>query len=162
MTPLPKVTLRFFSRGWADCELQLGDRIFVLNSFSYTTDALGDLLRFALMIATGAYRATASFDREPAEWRLVAVNQTDWETGRGMVSISVFEFADSYKDAPLSEGHQVFVGDCGASDFAQAVLDGVSVALNSPEIEQWGTLHTRPLVAMRALEVAIATARERV
>jgi hypothetical protein len=156
MTPPAKVTIQFSSYGWADCELRLGDRTFVLKSFSYTTDALGDLLRFALMIATGAYRATVSFDREPAEWRLVAVNQMDWETGRRVVSLSIFEFADSYKDAPFSEGHQAFVGDCEALDFAQAVLDGVNTALNSSDIERWGTLHARPIAAIRALEAALA------
>src|ERR1700743_423266 len=104
---------RLKGHGWMDCALRLGERGFVLEGISYTTDALGDMARMALMIATGAPVTTVSFDREPAEWRIVATSLGD-TPGTGHVSIAIYSFADANPNAALSEGDLAFTGDCGA------------------------------------------------
>jgi hypothetical protein len=149
--------IKFAGSGWFDCELRLGERNFAMHGISDLTDVFGDLLRFGLMIATGAHRATVSFDREPAEWRLVAVNLIDLETGLGPVSVSVFEFSDCGEDAPLDAGHQAFIGDCGAVDFARAILTGVNSALNSSDAANLRGFYPYPAAAIRALEAALET-----
>jgi hypothetical protein len=143
------MTFAPIGQGWADCELRLGERAFTLTGISYLTEALGDLARLALMIATGAYRATVSFDREPAEWRIVAIALTD-AAGGGPVSINVYSFPDM-SDAPLSEGTLEFTADCGADEFARAVLDGIRAALADPRLRGF----TEPTGALRVLELAL-------
>src|SRR5947209_3710553 len=58
--------------GWSRFQLIVGAASVVVGPFGYCTDALGDLVRTALMIATSAWRAEVSLDAEPMEWRLVA------------------------------------------------------------------------------------------
>ena len=136
-------------QGWADCELRLDGRAFTLTGISYLTDALGDLTRLALMIAAGAYRATVSFDREPAEWRIVAITLAD-AAGGGPVSINVYSFPDM-SDAPLSEGALEFTADCGAGEFVRAILDCIRAALADPRLKGF----TEPTEALRVLELAL-------
>jgi len=57
--------------GWSNFKLTVGDVAVEVGPFGYCTDALGDLVRAALMLATSDYRAEVSFDGEPREWRLV-------------------------------------------------------------------------------------------
>src|SRR6185312_2319561 len=58
--------------GWSKFRLNVGTAAVVVGPFGYCTDALGDLVRAALMIATSGWRAEVSFDAEPMEWRLIA------------------------------------------------------------------------------------------
>jgi hypothetical protein len=121
------MTLTTTGQGWADCVFHLGERTVTLTGISDITDVLGDLARLGLAVATGADRATASFDREPLEWRIVATGLMD-ANGNGPVSLAVFEF-ERVSDAPLSEGKLFFVGDCETRDLAWAILDGVRRAM---------------------------------
>src|ERR1700722_5022727 len=57
--------------GWSSFQLTIGDRAMDIGPFGYCTDALGDLVRAALLIATSDYRVEVRFDGEPREWRLV-------------------------------------------------------------------------------------------
>lgn len=66
-----ELTLELREHGWADIAVKVGDAECVMDWISYCCDAFGDLLRAALMIAEGAPSAVCSFDREPAEWRLL-------------------------------------------------------------------------------------------
>ncbi len=43
--------------GWADLVISASGKSFRMDGVSYTTDVLGDLLRLALMLATGAWTA---------------------------------------------------------------------------------------------------------
>jgi hypothetical protein len=56
--------------GWSQFRLTVGDASTVVGDFGYCTDALGDLVRAALLVATSGARAEVSFDGEPTEWRL--------------------------------------------------------------------------------------------
>ena len=150
------VEFRVTGPGWADLVLRAGEKSLVLRGISYTPDALGDLVRAALMIATGGYSAQVSFDNEPGEHRLVLTSHLDMASGNGPLSIVALELADLYAASPNAEGHQTFIADCEALDFGRAVL---ACALGAQESfgarYDWGG-NGFPLGAMRALEVALA------
>jgi hypothetical protein len=141
--------------GWANLEFLIGEHKFVADSISYTTDALGDLVRAAIMVATGAENATASFDREPAEWRLQLHSLLDVTTGIGSVQIRVLEFDDIYAAKPASEGREVFVASCASLEFARAVL----VTANDVR-EKFGEFGLEflsfPSAAVHALDAALS------
>jgi len=149
------VEFRPTGQGWADCTLGLGERTFTLTGISDITDVFSDLTRLGLAVATGAYRATASFDQEPVEWRVVATSLMD-AAGNGPVSIAVYDFA-FVSDAPLSDGHLPFVGDCEARDFARAILHGVRDALANPELRGF-KISPPPTKALAALAFALSEA----
>src|SRR5579864_1235043 len=62
------IVFRLGDNGWATMHIASGDEAVDVGSFGYCTDALGDLVRAALMIATNSPRAEAVFDGEPALW----------------------------------------------------------------------------------------------
>jgi hypothetical protein len=57
--------------GWSSFRLTVGDKAWDIGPFGYCTDALGDLVPAAPLLATPDYRAEVRFDGEPYEWRLV-------------------------------------------------------------------------------------------
>ncbi len=57
--------------GWASFTLTVDDLRVKVGAFGYCTDALGDLIRAALMVATNGSFASVSFDAEPKEWRVL-------------------------------------------------------------------------------------------
>jgi hypothetical protein len=65
------IAFRLTGHGWARFTLRIGHAAIEVGAFGYCTDALGDLVRAALMIATSGRYAEASFDGEPREWRLL-------------------------------------------------------------------------------------------
>jgi hypothetical protein len=145
---------RIAGPGWADLEFKVGDRGFVAGSVSHTTDALGDLLRSAIMVATGAASARACFDREPLEWRLLLNSLLDENTGLGPVQIRVLEFDDFYRARPDAEGHEVFIADCGALEFAFAILAMAEKV--EPSFEQFALKsQSFPSAARQALRGAL-------
>ena len=116
----PEVRIDFTLRGVgsAKIDLRIGSKVYVIDGASYTTDALGDLVRMALQIATGAATATASFDHEPAESRLWTHNLG----GRNGLFLKVLRFPSIYGNEPDHVGEAAFAAECDASDFAAAVL----------------------------------------
>lgn len=64
--------LRFdlHDHGWADLTTTSGDNTFVCT-FGYCTDALGDLLRAAIGIATCETCVQVRLDNEPQEWLVI-------------------------------------------------------------------------------------------
>jgi hypothetical protein len=154
------IEFKFAGAGWADLILKIGQETFVLEGFSYTTDALGDLLRMALMIATGAWTARASFDREPIEWRLIAGNVWDdkpkrWREG---FWLRVLEFPDIYKRDRDEAGYVAFEATCEPQSFAKAVADCARryIAQYGTEKYEWGN-NPFPMRALTALSAAMET-----
>jgi hypothetical protein len=139
--------------GSANIDLRIAGKNYTIEGASYTTDALGDLVRMALQVATGAETATASFDHEPVESRLWVQSLG----GRNGLFLKVLRFPDIYGNEPSDAGDIAFAVECDATDFATAV----AVAAN----RAWDTygptyswLYTPfPLRALRALETALAT-----
>lgn len=139
--------------GSADCNLHIGDKKFTLQGLSYTTDALGDLLRMALEIATGAVTATARFDHEPMESRLWAHNLG----GRSGLFLKVLRFSDIYGNEPDHAGDIVFAAECGAADFANAVVIAAKRVWETYGPNYKWSDNPFPMRALRALETALAT-----
>ena len=147
---------RLSGPGWADLELRIGEQTFLMGGVSYTTDVLGDLLRMALMLATGAWIARASFDGEPREWRLVGKDVWGFGNHNARFQISVLEFPDFYESLADEKGQMSFEVECDKSSFTQSVLDMTQrfVAAISIEKYEWGN-HPFPVRALAALETAL-------
>ena len=78
--------------GWASIEISAGSFNRRIESISYTTDALDDLLRMGFDIATDKDWTFAEFDHEPAQTVLLAETgrweNEDWQSGARLSSIS--------------------------------------------------------------------------
>jgi hypothetical protein len=141
--------------GWADLEFRIGEKAFVTSGVSHTTDALGDLLRSAVMIATGSDRANIHLDREPAEWRIQLTSMLDIATGLGPMQLRILEFESVYRERPDTEGSEVFMASCGALEFGSAVLKMANDIAGGYENLGWD--HPFPVAAVHALESALRT-----
>ena len=71
MTDELAIEYQLGQHGWSQFRLTVGDASTVVGEFGYCTDALGDLVRAALLVATSGTRAEVSFDGAPTEWRLI-------------------------------------------------------------------------------------------
>jgi hypothetical protein len=148
------IDFRLTDAGWADCDLSVGDKAFTLSGISYTTDALGDLVRLALMIATGAETATAQFDHEPAESRLWVYNLG----GQDGFFLKVLLFGSASPNEPNHLGDIVFSTECNATDFSDAVLTAAKRVWEKYGAGGYTWLdYPFPMRALRALETALAT-----
>lgn len=153
-SPVPvEVIFDLGKNGWGEVALRLGDDSITLSWISYLTDVLGDLLRMALSVATGAWVSECSFDREPAEWRLVGKREND-----GMLDVRVYELDDAMKRAPISEGAEAFAGTCSAEDFVSAIERAASEVLNRYRVEGYRAAwsYEFPSRAHAALKAALA------
>lgn len=155
--PTIVVTFTLKGTGWADIDLRVGDQIYTLNGVSYTTDALGDLPRLALVLATGGWTARASFDGEPIEWRLIAGSIWDGQAWRKGFFVRVLTFAEFYKMEPDEAGHLAFETESNTHDFASAVLKAAQRVreLHDAKSYVWGN-YPFPMRALRVLETALA------
>jgi hypothetical protein len=149
-------------KGWAALTLTVGDQSIQIGKFGYCTDALGDLLRNALVIVTGATFATVSFDSESVEWRLIL---GEWWPGlpvSDLIPISIRTFPDLSDNAPEEKGLLLFENKVQRDAYGRAVL---RAALDIWEgygakgySKAWDFTFGRfPLRAMRALETALST-----
>ena len=121
-----QISLRFElqKHGWADLYLKVDSRSLVLDSISYGTEALPDLARAALNIATGGSRAIVRFDSEPAEWRLV-FTRNPLAPGRTSLDIKILRLPDISRELPDKAGYSVLETQCDPDEFARAVLECV-------------------------------------
>jgi len=142
--------------GWADVSLQIGPDVYTIASASYTTDALGDLVRFALMLVVGGVAAECSFDLEPTEMRLRGVS--DGVT----VHLSVYGFDSIHLDRPIEAGAREFYATCRVVDLGRAVALAADAVLS----QEGGTgfkarwtedFPTRALVALKAALGTVAS-----
>ena len=147
-----EVTFDLGRNGWGKLSFQLGSNRFEMSGISYTTDALGDLVRLALAIAVGGHVAECSFDLEPAEWRVVATR-----TDARMLDVKVYLLEDIAAEAPLSAAVQYFVGQCLADDWASAVERAATEVVDlSGHAYQEAWQHEFPSRALAALRTALA------
>ncbi len=147
--------------GWAACELSIGDVRHCMLSVSDTSDPVGDLVRAALLIATGASKATASFDAEPVETRWIL--ETGWWSDLDWIDafrVRLLEFEDFYRCEPDEKGVSVFTARCDATEFVRAVL-AEAERLLEPDNKSWMTEAglsfdgTKTRVAVKALQAAL-------
>ena len=125
-------------------DLIVGDKRAPIGAFGFCTDALGDLVRAALLLATCANSAEVHFDGEPFEWRL-----------------SVYEGWKKEALLRVEANRDVVLEDRVAADgFARAVQKVApslwdthgAVGYN----EAWHGNRGFPLRALRALDAALS------
>ncbi len=147
--------------GWASFRLKVEETEVEVGEFGYCTDALGDLVRAALMIATSGRYVSVSFDGEPFEWRLLL--GTDWssEIAPRKIQIRVKTFPDIGLRTAEGQGVLIFDKETTPDAFGRAVLvaaetiwqqygpDGYNQAWRS-------ILNGFPLRALHALKIALA------
>jgi hypothetical protein len=119
MTHEVAIDYQLGQHGWSQFTLTVGDASTVVGDFGYCTDALGDLVRAALLVVTSGTRAQVSFDGEPTEWRL-SVND---DSPQPQVSISVRLFPTLDPHRPIWEGEKLLEARGTRDSFARAVRD---------------------------------------
>jgi hypothetical protein len=146
--------------GWASFSLKVGAKSIYVGTFGYCTDGLGDLVRAALEIATGSWRAEALFDGEPEAWRLRL--QRDWSTPGVRTLMVGVDQLDDISLAAERPGAELFSVSCDADAFAQAVAEGAEAVWRDHGAEGYNRLWNGlnqgfPLRALTALKAALAT-----
>lgn len=144
--------------GWGDLDVTQGATHCKIEGFSYTTDALGDLVRAALLLATGQHTATVHFDGEPMEWRLIV--GPHWRDSRWQSSkLRILIFDNIYKEAAEADGKSVLEIECDSNAFVKAVAamtERVLSDVGETDYEQhWGMAF--PMAALRALRYLQST-----
>src|SRR4051794_440381 len=124
MDPDISIEFKLTGSGWADVTCRFGLNSFVMDGVSDTTDALGDLVRLALVLATGAWTARVNFDREPCEWRLVAGSVFDEQQWREGFWVRIFESPDIYRKLSDEKCDLAFEVSCDERKFVEALLEG--------------------------------------
>lgn len=112
---LISITYDLGRHGWSRLKLTLGGKTLDIGPFGYCTDALGDLIRAALMLATSAYHVEVCFDGEPYEWRLIV--DEGWKPelrlrveGNGVVLIEGCVTADEFARTIQKVGQDIWDG----------------------------------------------------
>ena len=141
--------------GWSRFKLSVGSASVTVGPFGYCSDALGDLVRAALMIGTYGFEAEVSFDGEPREWRLMA----------GAYFDPAWSNWTDFRLRVLDQGTKVFEAECSAEAFVRAVLNVAQGILDEYGIdgydEVWGGPRGFPLRALSALKTAVSISEPR-
>jgi len=153
--------------GWASLTIRKGGQLHEIDGISYLTDALDDLLRLGIAMATGRAFAWVQFEHEPGSTVLLAENGwlegTDWATGRRLCAIpwpSSGEREPSWKS--LQESEREFIVELGSPDeLPEAILaaaDRVEQELGADGYsKRWTGRLGFPSRAVAALRAALAT-----
>jgi hypothetical protein len=152
--------------GWARLVVAIGGNEHAIDSFSYLTDALDDMLRMGIAIATDKSWAAATFDHEPARTSLLA--ETAWVEADTWVSgarLSAIEHGSDMEEltwrATVDTPRLWIVNVAGRDELARlflamadSVLDGVGL---DEYDEAWGGRLGFPVRARAALEATLAS-----
>ena len=142
--------------GWSSFVLRVGDLSTEVGAFSYTTNALDDLIRVALSCATLAYRTEASFDGEPNEWRLIL--DEGWAP---LMRLRILDFNDIQAGFPEDKVIVNFEARVPADGFARAVQKAAQKIWDAygsaGYVAAWGGQRAFPLRGLKALDAALAT-----
>lgn len=165
MTDDVRIDYQLGKHGWSRFQLSVGAASVDVGPFGYCTDALGDLVRAALMIATSGLRAEVCFDAEPMEWRLI-VGAYPASSGWTDFSLRVMTFQYA-SDPPLpeTEGQKLFEARCSAEGFVHAVLRASEAVWDKYGVsgydKDWGGPCGFPVRALTALKAAISVQEPR-
>ncbi len=139
--------------GWSSFELTIRDKAIDIGPFGYLTDALGDLVRAALLMATSDYRAEVRFDGEPRLWRLVV--DEGWKP-----ELRLRVFDDSFGEGLETDVQLAIEGHVTADDFARAVrtvAQGIWDTYGATGYDEaWTGGRGFPLQGLKALDAALS------
>lgn len=162
MTEPLSIDYKLGHHGWSSFRLAVGETSTEVGEFGYCTDALGDLVRAALIVATSGDRAEVSFDGEPWEWRLIV--DKDWKapTPPREFRVRILVFPDISARSSEADGQIVFEALCAADAFARAVQTSAQVIWDEYGADgynkAWLPLRNGfPLRALQALKAALLT-----
>jgi hypothetical protein len=164
--PPARLELILEGAGWGRIEITSGDSQHVIPGISYLSNALDDLLRVGIDVATDRGYGLAQFFHEPGSTILVAETGW-WEDGAWLrgARLSTFlgpEFGEGEPTWKMAhETPRAFVVDCGSRDeLARVFLDAaISVRENHGEDgyhKLWNGQLGYPRRAVAALEAALA------
>lgn len=144
--------------GWANFHLRCCGKEVSVGDFSYTTDALGDLVRAAISILGGARQITIRLDGEPIETRLILdqANQTD-------INLRILSFDDIYRPVPEEAGALIFEANINRLAFARAIQNAAHHVLTAHGLEGYlnsRSYHDFPLTDLEALDLALSKSTE--
>lgn len=158
MTDEVAIEYQLGQHGWSQFRLTVGDASTVVGEFGYCTDALGDLVRAALLVATSGTRAEVSFDGEPTEWRLIVTANSP----KPQISISVRLFSTLDPHRPDWEGEKLLEARSTGDSFARAVRDAAQSIWDEYGATgyntAWGGPCGFPLRALTALNAVLSVA----
>lgn len=122
-TPI-EIEYRLDGIGWASCSVRAGEARCELTA-SYLSDALGDLVRAASEMASGAPRAVANFTEEPGlySWSLERVGSL------GEIWLTVRDGRAPSVENPEGESVVLLACSCTALEFARAVERAATAVL---------------------------------
>ena len=151
--------LDFVGHGCADLFFRLGSETITVPGVCDGADVLGDLVRFALNLATGGSYAECTFDLEPTVLRLAAKRQaSDPEA----VKLTV-DWLDRFAGEPAQERLRIASGQCSAEDLASAIeRAATTIRETGPDRYQeiWGWEY--PSRAVGALRAALMLPRPQI
>lgn len=114
---------RLTGTGWAKAHLRVGGSSVELSA-SYLNDALGDLVRAAAAIASGASQACLTWMEEPGEFRWILMVHDDHT-----LHLTIRWFDDwGYEDD--AEGRELLHASCPVRSFCEAIVDGAQRGLD--------------------------------
>ena len=150
MDSMGEVALEFrlTGDGWSESTFRVGDDGVELVA-GYLSDALGDLVRAALLIARGPTLADVIWDSEPYQYR--------WHFERDGDAVDVRVAGDDQwvdGDAGTTLLHRT----CSVGALCASIADGASVVLSQHGadgyLDLWG-LHPFPVEALEALRAEV-------
>lgn len=131
--------------GWADVQFSVAGKSVAL-SVSYLCEPLGDLVRLALLAATGANSGEVRLDGEGPEWQVEFATHRAPEKGKpGLMQLTVREFLGVGDPT----GAILLRGDCVTRDFVADVLRQ-AVSVRDAYVVCWEN-NARPDAAIHAL-----------
>ena len=113
--------------GWAKLVVSNSIETNTIDTISYCTDALDDLILLAIQIATGAHFSFALFDHEPRVTILVAQTGWDeegqWQTGARIVAFEGWSGLTAPSFEEIQQLDQRFLFDAETGDsISHAIL----------------------------------------
>lgn len=111
------IAYKLVGTGWSECTVRDDAGSECTVTASYLSDALGNLVLAALVIASGFTSASFGFDEEPGEYRWV-IEQVDVN----LVGINILSFPELWGGKPNEQGRLLFSTTCRPVVFAAEVL----------------------------------------
>lgn len=167
MSSVLDLDFRIGGAGWADLTIRKGSLLYEIEGISYLTDALDDLLRLGIAMATDRFYAWAQFAHEPGSTVLLAEHGWLEPTDRATrCRLSALPWPDAHEREPtwsnLQKAERAFFLNLESRDELPAAIlasadrihrdlgvDGYS--------KQWSGRLGFPSRAVAALRAALAT-----
>ena len=148
------IDYRLTGHGWSECTVTSGEASCQISA-SYLSDALGNLVRAAVVLLSGFSALSFSFEEEPGEYRWVIRSPRFNE-----IDVRILGFDDLYNGRPNEEGRELFSVRCVPETFAIAVYEAATRVLReegeSGYVEKWGD-HAFPKQQLEELKALLET-----